>query len=117
MLELDASGSVKAENAFAPDGLVARRVGSAWTQYAFDAQENILSASAYDAYGNESSTVTQTDPWGYNGRSGYVTDRETASANAKPGNTAQAGDIGPPWPGKPWRSFAIVSYRQPLPMP
>ena len=88
MLELDASGNLKAMNVFAPDGLVARRVGSGpWIQYGFDAQGNVaqrldasgnvLSASAYDAYGNESSTAAQTDPWGFNGRSGYVTDRET----------------------------------------
>ena len=88
MLELDSAGHAGNVNAFAPDGLLARKVGSGgWTQYAFDAQGNVaqrldasgnvLSASAYEAYGQESSTAAQTDPWGFNGRSGYVTDRET----------------------------------------
>ena len=88
VVELDASGNVKAENAFAPDGLVARKVGSGgWTQYAFDAQGNVAqrldsagnvqSSSVYDAYGQESSTTTPSDPFGYNGRWGYYADRET----------------------------------------
>ena len=85
--ELDGFGNVTATNVFAPDGLVARGTASGWTQYAFDpegsvaqrldANGNVLSASAYDAYGGETSTGTVGDPFGYHGRDGYCTDRET----------------------------------------
>jgi hypothetical protein len=40
-VERDADGIVKAINVFAPDGLVARWNGLAWTQYQFDQQGSV----------------------------------------------------------------------------
>lgn len=65
---------------FAPDGLFARKQGGAWIYYAFDLQGNVsqrfgasgalLSSSAYDAYGQESTTAALGDSFGFNGRWG-----------------------------------------------
>jgi RHS repeat-associated protein len=78
---------VTAVNVFAPDGLVARQQGGAWTQYTFDQQgnvaqrldagQNVLSSSIYDAYGMENTTGAASDTFGYNARAGYILDRET----------------------------------------
>ena len=54
--------------AFDPQGSVAQRLSSTGA---------VASSSVYDAYGAESSTVTPSDPFGWNGRWGYVQDRET----------------------------------------
>ena len=88
IIEMDSSGDVLALNVFAPDGLVARQTGSSTIEYVLDQQGNVsnrtdtggnvLSTTQYDAWGNEqvvSGTVT--DPFGYNGGSGYYLDRET----------------------------------------
>ena len=42
IVELDASGNVANVNVFAPDGLVARKEGSTWTNYTFDQQGSVV---------------------------------------------------------------------------
>ena len=86
VLETDATGTVTAQNVFAPDGLVARYQGG-WIYYTFDQQGNVtqrldasgtvLSASTFDSYGMESTSGSPSDPFGYNGQWGYIEDRET----------------------------------------
>ena len=86
VLETDATGTVTAQNVFASDGLVARYQGG-WIYYTFDQQGNVtqrldasgtvLSASTFDSYGMESTSGSPSDPFGYNGRGGYIEDRET----------------------------------------
>ena len=88
IIEMNSSGTVTALNVFAPDGLCARQVGSATTEYVFDQQGNVAdrtdtsgttqSITQYDAWGNEQTiSGTPTDPFGYNAQSGYYLDRET----------------------------------------
>ena len=85
---MNSSGTVTALNVFAPDGLCARQVGCATTEYVFDQQGNVAdrtdtsgttqSITQYDAWGNEQTiSGTPTDPFGYNAQSGYYLDRET----------------------------------------
>ncbi len=85
VLELS-RGSVIAKNVFAPDGLVARHSGSAWTYYTFDhqgnvanrenASEGVVNNSTFDGYGKELCDGTP-DCWGYNARWGYYHDLGT----------------------------------------
>ena len=88
IIEMNSSGTVTALNVFAPDGLCARQVGSATTEYVFDQQGNVAdrtdtsgttqSITQYDAWGAEQIiSGTDTDPFGYNAQSGYYLDRET----------------------------------------
>ena len=88
IIEMNSSGTVTALNVFAPDGLCARQVGSATTEYVFDQQGNVAdrtdtsgttqSVTQYDAWGAEQIiSGSDTDPFGYNARSGYYLDRET----------------------------------------
>ena len=42
IVELDSSGNVANVNVFAPDGLVARKEGSMWTNYTFDQQGSVV---------------------------------------------------------------------------
>ena len=59
-----------------------RKQDNLWTHEAFDPQGSVaqrqdssgglISASAYDAYGAESSTVMPSDPFGWNGRWGLM---------------------------------------------
>ena len=86
VLELSSTGTVTAKNVFAPDGLVARYSGSAWTYYTFDhqgnvvnrenASEGVINSSAFDGYGKELCDGTP-DCWGYNARWGYYHDLGT----------------------------------------
>ncbi len=81
---------MKNVNVFAPDGLVARKEGSAWTYYTFDPQGNVLNkldasegvtaGRLLDAWGQgvETTLPRNIDPWGYNAKWGYYYDRETA---------------------------------------
>lgn len=85
--ETNGSGTITAINVFAPDGLVARKQGGTWGQYVFDAQGHVthrldatgstLSISAYNANGQETSSTSHSDPFGFNARSGYLTDQVT----------------------------------------
>jgi RHS repeat-associated protein len=68
------------------NGLLSRRTGTTSVFFTFDPQgsvvqrldanQNILSASAYDAWGNPIATSTG-DPYGYCAEWGYYTDNET----------------------------------------
>lgn len=87
VVELSSAGAVSAINVFAPDGLVARQQAGSWIYYQFDPQGNvaqrldslgnILSSSAYDAYGKETTTALISDPFGFNGKVGYYHDIES----------------------------------------
>jgi RHS repeat-associated protein len=80
---------VTATNVFVGDGLVGR-TGAANVYYVFDQQGNVAqrlnssqsvtSSSTYDAYGAETTTGSPTDPFGYNAKWGYYTDRATGLA-------------------------------------
>ena len=86
LLELNSTGIVTAVNVWSANGLLSRRTGTASVYYTFypqgsvvqrlDANENILSASAYDAWGNLL-VPNPNDPFGYEAQWGYYTDNET----------------------------------------
>jgi len=86
VLELNSSGTVTAFNVWGANGLLSRRTGTTSVYYTFDPQgsvvqrldanENILSASAYDAWGNPL-VPNPNDPFGYDAQWGYYTDNET----------------------------------------
>jgi RHS repeat-associated protein len=71
---------------FAPDGLVGRVQGTSQIQYTFDQRGsvsqrldglgNILNSSIHDSFGNESSTSTISDTFGFGAKCGYYFDRE-----------------------------------------
>ncbi len=86
VLELDESGNVTAFNVWGANGLLSRRTGTTSVYYTFDPQgsvvqrldanQNILSTSAYDAWGNPL-VPNPNDPFGYEAQWGYYTDNET----------------------------------------
>ncbi|MEQ1821934.1 MAG: RHS repeat-associated core domain-containing protein [Fimbriimonadaceae bacterium] len=90
IIEMDSSGNTANLNVFAPDGLIARKEGSTWTYYTFDAQGNVVhklnssnqptAARLLDAWGAgvETTLPRNIDPWGYNAKWGYYYDRETS---------------------------------------
>lgn len=90
IIEMDSSGNTTNLNVFAPDGLIARKEGSTWTYYTFDAQGNVVhklnssnqptAARLLDAWGQgvETTLPRNIDPWGYNAKWGYYYDRETS---------------------------------------
>jgi len=77
---------VTAFNVWGANGLLSRRTGTTSVYYTFDPQgsvvqrldanENILSTSAYDAWGNPL-VPNPNDPFGYDAQWGYYTDNET----------------------------------------
>lgn len=85
--ELNANGTVVAINTFGSYGLVARNSNASSTQYVFDAQGNVsqrlsstggvVSTDTYDAYGQQRTTATVPDPFGFGAKFGYYTDAET----------------------------------------
>jgi RHS repeat-associated protein len=86
VLELDSNGNVTAFNVWGMIGLLSRRTGTTSVYNTFDPQgsvvqrldgnQNILSTSAYDAWGNPL-VPKQNDPFGYNAQWRYYTDNET----------------------------------------
>ncbi len=86
VLEMDSSGNVTAFNVWGANGLLSRRMGTASAYYTFDPQgsvvqrldinQNILSTSAYDAWGNPL-VANPNDPFGYEAQWGYYTDNKT----------------------------------------
>ncbi len=85
--ELNSSGTVIATNTFGPAGLLSRSAGGSSLYYTFDQQgnvaqrldgsQNVLTSDLYDAFGAGASSGTPTDPFGYEGKFGYYTDRAT----------------------------------------
>jgi len=83
LYEIDGTGAITAINVYAPDGLVARKKGSTWSQYLFDQQGSVCQTldnsgtlvfnSVYNDYG---SGAVQ-DVFGFNARSGYYFDQDT----------------------------------------
>ena len=83
VLETDLSGNATAFNVWGMNGLLSRRMGTASVYYTFDPQgsvvqrldanQNILSTSAYDAWGNPL-VANPNDPFGYDAQWGYYTD-------------------------------------------
>ncbi len=83
---MDSSGNVTAFNVWGANGLLSRRTGTANVYYTFDPDgsvvqrldinQNILSTSAYDAWGNPL-VANPNDPFGYDAQWGYYTDNET----------------------------------------
>lgn len=84
--ELDASGNVIATTTAAPAGVTSRRPPTGSVFYTFDppanvaqrldAAGNVLSSDLYDAFGNRQIGAS-TDPYGFAGKWGCYTDRET----------------------------------------
>ncbi|MEN6372455.1 MAG: RHS repeat-associated core domain-containing protein [Armatimonadota bacterium] len=84
--ELNEGGTVVATNTFGANGLLARREGTESVFYTFDDGGNVvqllddtgavITTEQYDAYGNRIAGTNDT-PFGYQGQSGYYTDRET----------------------------------------
>lgn len=87
LAELNDTGAASAIYVYAPDGLVARKVSSAWTYYTFDPQgsvaqrlnasQAVTTSSMYSEYGAETSTAPPGDPMAFNARWGYYLDRTT----------------------------------------
>jgi RHS repeat-associated protein len=85
--ELNEVGAVSAVNTFGANGLISRQTNAGSVFYAFDPQGsvsqrrdatgNLLTTSNFDAFGTATSTASSTDPFGYGGQLGYVTDPET----------------------------------------
>jgi len=85
--EMDGTGTITATDVFAPDGLVARKQGGSWIEYTFDnsgsvaqrldTSASILTTSGYNDYGQETSSGSHSDPFGYEARYGYQTDQVT----------------------------------------